>query len=259
MGTTYDGASRASHLEKGRRSDMAKITKLRLLDTPCPVLLIEGDTDLISNIKFQCDCRWLVDFLDPDCKLGLSGSTFRGVCIDRLPQILRVGIDVDPADAHFYAARLDKAVEYGDVPKIVMALDPEKLDQTFREVPADTDPDEIAKLSKAFPTVIHSRDGSMLWMTKLADDDRRATRSYERDYARWIPGNPLEALRAVLIFSDAKSMHAILEILDNSNAYDYEVTNEGNQSVASSEVVPFNRTQKYSGAENEPMACRDRC
>jgi len=82
----------------------------------------------------------------------------------------------------------------------------------------------------------------MLWMTKLADDDRRATRSYERDYARWIPGNPLEALRAVLIFSDAKSMHAILEILDNSNAYDYEVTNEGNQSVASSEVVPFNRT-----------------
>jgi hypothetical protein len=221
---------------------MAKITKVRLPYPTCPVLLIEGGTELISNIKFRCDCRWLIDFLDPDSKLGLFGSAFRGVCIDRLPQILRTGIDIEPTDAHFYAARLDKAVEYGDVPKVVMALDPERLDRTFREVPADTDPEEIAELRKTFPTLIRSDAGSMLWLTRLADNDRRATRSYEVDYAHWIPGNPLKALRAVLIFTDEKSMQAVLGILDKANAWNSDETSEGNLVVTSSEVVPYNWT-----------------
>ncbi len=182
---------------------MSTITIRTLTESPKPILLIEGETNLVANLKFRCDAYWLIDQLDPDHKYDLLGSKFRGVGIDRLAQVLSTGIDVVPSDAPIFADRLDKALEYGGVPKVVLALDPTKLDRTFREVSANTDPDAIAELKKTFPTEIKSDCGTMLWLTKLSFEDRRATKSYERDYAWWIPGNSMEALRAVLLFTDS--------------------------------------------------------
>ncbi len=220
---------------------MPEITRITLRETPAPVLLIEGETDFVANIKFRCDCDWLINFIDPDCKLGLLRSEFRGVSIDRLPQVLSAGIDVEPTDAHFFADRLDKAVEYGGVPKVVIALDPTKLDRTFREVPANANPKEIAELRKKFPTEFRSKCGNLLWLTKFALEDRRATTAYERNYAHWIPGNPMEALRAVLIFSDSKSFQAVLEALDQAHIWDSDLIDDSSWSVATAQVQGMHR------------------
>jgi hypothetical protein len=50
----------------------------------------------------------------------------------------RTGIDVEPTDARIYVAGLEKSWEYGGWPKVIMALDQEQLESTYREIPADT-------------------------------------------------------------------------------------------------------------------------
>lgn len=182
---------------------MSTITIQTLAKAPKPILLIQGDTAQITNIKSWCDISWLVRHIDPEQTIGLFGSAFRGVSIDRLPQVLNTGIDVVPATAPIFADSLDKAFEYGGVPKIVLALDPAKLDRTFREVPADTPADETAEIKKIFPTEIASVCGGALWFTRLSPNDRRAATPYESDYARWIPGNSMDALRAIIICADS--------------------------------------------------------
>lgn len=192
---------------------MAKLSILKFMESPKPVFLITGETDLIANIKFRCDTGWLIDQLDQDDQYKLRGSKFRGISIDRLKHVFNTGIDVAPTCAPFFADRLDKAMEYGGVPKVILALDPAKLDKTFREVSASTDPGVIAEIKKTFPTEIKSDNGAMLWLTKLPFEDRRATRPYERDYAWWIPGNSMDALRAVLLFTDSIQIQKVTDAM----------------------------------------------
>jgi len=79
--------------------------------------------------------------------------------------------------------------------------------------PSDTEPATIDELKKTFPTVIRSECGSMIWLTRLSSEDRRAATAYESDYARWIPEKAVEALRAILTFTD--SMSAVIDALSN--------------------------------------------
>lgn len=143
--------------------------------------------------------------------MRLSSSLFRGVDIERIGQILSSGIDVFPSSDPIYAGCFDKAIEYGGIPKVIIALDPDHLDETCREIPSSTEESVISELKKAFPTEIPAVDGSTIWLTKLSCDDPRAGNDYERVYAKWIPGNPFEALRAVIIFTD--SLQAITDTL----------------------------------------------
>lgn len=124
---------------------------------------------------------------------------YRGVEADRLSTILSAGIDVQPTDAVIYVSTLEKALEYGGLPKAVVALDPKRLERTWREVPADTEPDELASIRETYRTVLTSKDGNKLWCSRLHEADPRVTTSYEVSYARWIPGDPFDALRAVLV------------------------------------------------------------
>jgi hypothetical protein len=70
---------------------------------------------------------------------------YRSVPLERLADILSVGIDVPPADSFFYADCLEKAWEYGGFPKLVLTLDPYRLDRTFREIRSDL-PEEAPRL-----------------------------------------------------------------------------------------------------------------
>jgi hypothetical protein len=130
----------------------------------------------------------------------LVGCSFRAVGADRLDAVLAKGVDVEPTNAAIFADFFEKAWEYGDWPKVMLAFDPSRLDQTWREIPATTPRDQLEALQQTFPTVIASRDGSTLWLSRLAKDDPRCTTDYEVAYGRWIPGNPFDALRAVLLF-----------------------------------------------------------
>lgn len=137
--------------------------------------------------------------------LRLSGliepwPDFRAVSYDRLPVILRTGIDVEPATAPIYVAGFEKSWEYGGWPKVIMALDGRQLERTYREIPADTPRDEIAQLMQDYPTRLESETGEYLWLTRLPQSDPGVGSLYERYDARWIPGDPFDALIAVFVF-----------------------------------------------------------
>lgn len=162
-----------------------------------------------QSIKPDFKYFQLLQQADHEGQLCLLESVFRGVNIDRLPTVLAQGIDVTPTDAVIYAAEFDKAWEYADFPKVILALDPLKLDRSFREVPSTCKDDSLSRLQKIFPTELVSTDGKSLWLSKLSRDDPRVGTNYEMAYAYWIPGNPFEALRAVLIFADSVESFAI--------------------------------------------------
>ncbi|MBI3928464.1 MAG: hypothetical protein HY319_23180 [Armatimonadetes bacterium] len=113
--------------------------------------------------------------------------------------VLKTGIDVGPSHHHTFVDFLEKALEYGGWPKLILALRSECLDRTFREVPRDTPPEEIAALKALFPTVLESNDGMKLWLSRLPHGDSALATSYEWSYAAWIPGDALDALTAVIL------------------------------------------------------------
>ena len=143
----------------------------------------------------------------------LPTSAFRGVSIDRLQNVLDNGIDVLPTDSVIYADSYSKAWEYGGMPKVVLALKWAGLDRTWRELPAATPEAEIAALRLQFGTEVRSDDGSRIWLSRLPDSDRRVGTDYETSYARWIPGNPFDCLRAVLIFARPEDEQSISSAL----------------------------------------------
>lgn len=130
----------------------------------------------------------------------LLGCGFRAASIGRLPCVLRTGIDVEPPESVIYVDDFEKAWEYGDWPKLILALDWGCLKRTFLEVPANTPSDELEHLRGAYPTELLSRDGSAIWFSRLRKDDPRLASPYEIAYARWIPEDAGAALRGVLIF-----------------------------------------------------------
>jgi len=50
-----------------------------------------------------------------------------------------------------------------------------------------------------YPTRIESETGEHVWLTRFPESDARAASAYEGQYARWVPGDPLEALIAVFV------------------------------------------------------------
>ena len=172
---------------------------------PLWVALVERDREIDS-----------INEVEVEMALGLVGSAFRSVSVDRLPAVLARGVDVEPTHAPMYVSHfLSKALEYGGLPKVVLAFDPDALDPTFREIPASTPEDEVRALAETFPSRRVSADGTKLWLTRLDSDDPRAASPYEWEYARWIPGNPLEAIRAVLLFARPSDLPQIQEALQS--------------------------------------------
>ena len=132
-------------------------------------------------------------------KLELIGATMRGVGLDRLPLVLASGIDVQPADAVVYVDELDKALEYGGEEKLILILDPNNLASTWEEVDASLDPKRLSDLRSRYQTELRSEDGRTVWFSRLPRSDRRVSSDYEVAYARWIPGDPQEALLGLLL------------------------------------------------------------
>lgn len=56
--------------------------------------------------------------------------------MDRLRVVLKTGVDVEPSNSVIWANDLEKALEYGDWPKVVMAFDSERLKRSWIEIEA---------------------------------------------------------------------------------------------------------------------------
>lgn len=123
----------------------------------------------------------------------------RGVAASMLPTVIATGIDVSPPSAPIWVSSIDKAMEYGGWPKALLVLNPSRLDRTFRELPANADPREVAEVQKMFPSEVEPVDGDGRWFSRLDATDPRTGTGYEVAYARWIPGDPKCALEAIVL------------------------------------------------------------
>jgi hypothetical protein len=117
---------------------------------------------------------------------------FRAVSLDRLRVVVKTGVDVEPSNCVIWANGLDKALEYGNWPKVVMAFDSEHLKPSWIEKEASAPTDEIEKIIRDYPTVIP--DGEKLHFSRLPSDAPQLMTVYEFQHAFWIPGDPFEAL-----------------------------------------------------------------
>lgn len=168
--------------------------------TPCNIFLVEWpsacDSELRRSFQFKLPREYWM-------------CLFRGVSLDRLDTVLQQGIDVHPTNGVIWVDNLEKALEYGEWPKVVLALDTDCLKNTFREIPANSSEQEIMAVCLDFPTVVKSVDGSKLWCTRLPEDSPQIASDYEVAYARWIRGNPCDALKGVFIFHRPDDLAAI--------------------------------------------------
>jgi len=83
--------------------------------------------------------------------------------------------------------------------KAMMLFDTDQLRLTWKEVPTDIDTNHLTELQRDYPTVLHSEDGTYLWLSRLPSGDRRINTPYETEYARWIPGDPWQALIGLVV------------------------------------------------------------
>lgn len=133
----------------------------------------------------------------------LLACACRGVSLDRLDSVLQHGIDVWPTDHPIFVDSWDKALEYGGWPKLLLLLHPGQLRPTWHEVSTTLDPVELSHLRKTHPNQLVSTDGSKLWLTRFNLDVPQAGTAYEATYGNYIPGNPFDALAALLVLAPA--------------------------------------------------------
>ena len=129
--------------------------EFKLLRTePVPVWAAAVDVETYRHHPpvTECALRESFDVLE-------RCTDFRGIGLGRLPTILATGIDVEPTTAPIFVSDFDKAWEYGDWPKVIMALDGMHLDYTYREITSETPADEAALLMLEYPTRIQDLRG----------------------------------------------------------------------------------------------------
>jgi hypothetical protein len=164
-----------------------------------PAIIVVGLDTAAADRSTLVDAMWAFGLAATDRPI------YRGVAIDRLPQILAHGCDVFPTNSLLFASPYpDKCLEYGCVIEI---FDAAHLRSTWQEVPVSIAPDELDALMKEYPTKLTSEDGAHFWLSRMPSNDRRISSQYEVEWGRWIPGDAQRALAALLIFSPSPSDH----------------------------------------------------
>lgn len=167
-----------------------------LNEAPVPIYHLNTPTDW-QSIKLVVPI--LMDFELMSLKSLQVSLDFRCVAFDRLQTVLQTGVDVEPADMPIYVADYKKALEYGGSQKIMLVYDTQSLHRTYREVAVSTPDSELTELSNRFPTRLISEDGTRFWYSRLPEGHYALSSDYEIEYARWIPGDPFDALKAIIL------------------------------------------------------------
>jgi hypothetical protein len=163
-----------------------------VLKEPLDVYFVDGPSASPFEAKESCYQQM------KDIEKKYRDCLFRSVAIDRYESIARNYIDVEPADAVIFADCLEKALEYGDWPKLLLILRSKSMSRSFRCVPDTTSPTELERIRREYPTLVDLNDGT-LWFSRLQQGDSRLASGYESAYGWYVSGNPREALAALVI------------------------------------------------------------
>jgi len=107
---------------------------------------------------------------------GRRWIAFRGVPIDRLNSVFLNGVDVNPTDDPIFCGDEEKAFEYArpesgvDGPGLMYALHGGYLERSFRTLPAEASPEQIAEVQITYP---HRYDDPYddLYFSRLSDQN----------------------------------------------------------------------------------------
>ena len=189
----------------------------RISESPIPIWLVEG-TDRPSSHDVPVE-----ELFSKLIKEEQDFPEYRGVKIERLPQILLTGVDVEPTDAPLFASDIDKAWEYPSMyePRVVYALRKSKMKPSWSLLSPEATEEQIAETRRDYPH--QHENGKYLWFSRIADQGRNL--SYEGAYGYWVPGNAREALVAIYLFGYApdvfdqarQALKEVLELLPADN------------------------------------------
>jgi len=168
---------------------MMKLIYSLLCDKPVPTWLV----------RVPEGTHFFTQDYSSDLPIELLGCQFRGVPLSKLGTVLSTGIDVEPSDSVIFSSDIQKVSEYGEWPKLLLALEASHLKCTFMEMDSTIADKELATLFETYPTKRTSRDGTRIWLSRMSSEDRRIAPDYEVNYAKWIPGDAINALKAALI------------------------------------------------------------
>ncbi len=186
------------------QSPSTELSPIQLRTQPKPVWVISmARPDLHQKIPFE----WVKLFLTLDPACDLINSHFRCVDVSRLQHVVLNGVDVWPVNREIYATHFfEKAWEYGGWPKVTLVFDSDQLERSFKEVPVNIDAEVLAEIKKTYPTMVRTEVEGSFWLSRLAEDDPHIAKPYEREYCRWISGDPFAALKALVIFTDDSAL-----------------------------------------------------
>lgn len=155
---------------------------------------------------------------------------FRGVPIEHLGAVVATGVDKDPTDSTIFCADEDKAYEYArprsgmDGPGLMYALRGGHLERSFRTLPADAPPEQVAEVQATYPHRYENLDGTRHF-SRLAD---QANTAYEMAYGYWIPGDAREALLAIFLLGSRDAFAEALRTLNTKLSQRISMVGRGN-------------------------------
>lgn len=199
---------------------LVNLTARLIVEQPTPIWFIECENSFkvvdnpVADLLGDLAVRLVIDSRPAE---GRHWVTFRGVPIERLRAVLENGVDVSPTDTTIFCADIEKAFEYGRPAwgqagaGLVYALRGSCLERSFRVLPADASPGEIAEVQRTYPHRYDDPHGQLRF-TRLTDQVNPA---YEDAYGYWVPGNARDALLAVVLFGqNSEAVKAVSGVLD---------------------------------------------
>lgn len=161
---------------------------------PCPVLMCPGHSaETIADDLTTLSMCYGIEVI----RAGKRLLQYRGVALNRLPRILRAGVDTEPTHGVFWSSdRIDKALEYGGRDKVLLVFDPRRLAPATVILDSDRVPEERCEVERMYPTVVWET-GQSTKLSRLPASEYHGGIGYDH-YAYWIPDDPFDALMLII-------------------------------------------------------------
>jgi hypothetical protein len=186
---------------------MPDITATLVSNRPVPIVVIEHTEPDSKWLKPLANSgqieRAVKDLLGVEYFASVMGRGCRGVSLDRLDDVLRGGVDVRPTDSVIFVDHLDKAIEYGagEEGLLVIVYDKSQLKPASIEFPNSTSAADLNQFAAEYPTRIDDYNGNILLSRCGPNKDA----GYGLLYGAWIPDDPFNALRMLLVIAQASN------------------------------------------------------